>query len=117
MEPVISLVKIYTGRDTMDAHHVRAHLEQHGFKAQVFGETLNSALGELPFTDGTRPSVWVTTEDEPRAIECAQDFIQPPDEPAIKAEAWTCPSCAETVEGQFSACWQCGTERGGDKAE
>lgn len=28
-------------------------------------------------------------------------------------ESWQCPQCAEQVEGQFSSCWKCGTDRAG----
>ena len=30
-----------------------------------------------------------------------------PSEAALSA-TWQCPSCGETVEGQFEACWKCG---------
>jgi rubrerythrin len=26
-------------------------------------------------------------------------------------EPWICPSCGETIEGQFDQCWHCGEER------
>ena len=32
-------------------------------------------------------------------------------EESTPAWGWTCPSCQEQVEGQFSECWNCGTER------
>jgi rubrerythrin len=30
---------------------------------------------------------------------------------AALAPAWRCPSCGELVEGQFQACWKCGTSK------
>ena len=32
-------------------------------------------------------------------------------EESTPAWGWTCPSCREQLEGQFSECWNCGTER------
>lgn len=31
---------------------------------------------------------------------------------AVLLEAWPCPSCGETIEGQFLWCWKCGATKG-----
>ncbi len=46
-------------------------------------------------------------EDYATAHDLCEAWRHPPDEAKT---AWTCPKCGETVEGQFSSCWKCGTE-------
>ncbi len=109
----MALVKLYTGRDAMDAHFVRAHLEGQGIPATVMGEALTMARGDLPLTPETLPAVWVHEEDAPRAVAAMREFLRTPrhDEPEVEAKAWTCPHCGELIEGQFDQCWNCGWER------
>jgi len=106
----MSLIKLYTGRDLMDAHHVRALLEGEGIPATVMGENLAIARGYLPMTQDTMPSVWIDDGDRELAIPIIANLNAPAD-PTLPP--WTCPHCDESVEGQFDICWNCGTTRSG----
>lgn len=59
----MSLVRVYIARDAMDAHHLRAILEERGFSAKVIGESLRAAWPRIPATASTLPAVWVDKED------------------------------------------------------
>jgi hypothetical protein len=127
--------KVYSAASPADAHLVRGLLEDHGFKAVVQGEALWGARGELPLTPESAPSVWVADDadvdeartlirsrqgamnpeqcancgydlrglSEPRCPECGQPFR--------RELAWNCPDCSESIEGQFTHCWNCGAPR------
>jgi hypothetical protein len=101
----MALVRIYEGREAMDAHHVRVILETHGIAATVIGESLRMARAQIPPTLNTQPTVWVQDTDVAQALAILRDVTSE----NASAPDWVCSSCGETVEGQFSACWNCGT--------
>lgn len=65
---------IYQAAHGVDAHMVRALLEQAGIPAQVRGEYLQGALGELPVNGMV--TVWVPGPDAARARELVRDWEQ-----------------------------------------
>jgi len=108
--------KVYSARDSMEAHFIRCLLEKEGIKAAVLGEILGAARGELPLTQQTLPSVWVKPEDVQRAapiieryeagyFEDERENVEEPPPP------WICSNCSEQIEGQFTHCWKCQTLR------
>lgn len=108
---------VYTGRDEMDAHFVKGLLQQEGIEATVVGENLVNAVGTLPLSDNSLPSVWVPDGDEERAAVVVRDYQQvdaanAADEDDVVEDAprptWKCANCGEAVEEQFSECWHCG---------
>ena len=107
------VIKIFTARDLLEAHHVRGMIESAGIRAAVMGETLSFARGEVPMTQETLPSVWVLECDAEAAMPIVREWVGPGDrEPEdVMLAAWRCPQCGEAIEGQFSACWNCGMSR------
>jgi len=108
--------KIYTARDSMEAHFVRCLIEREGVPARVFGEALSLARGELPLTQQTLPSVWVKSEDVEQARQVVNQyeagyFADEQDNIPEPPPDWVCPNCHEQVEGQFTDCWKCQTPR------
>ncbi len=76
------------------------------------GDALFGARGEAPVTPETCPSVWVVDDGQAaRALLFVQRFERGGGPAAAKGEGWRCPKCGETVEPQFTECWQCGTGR------
>ena len=98
--------RVYTARHPIDAHLLRGLLEAEGIPAEVRGDVLFGARGEIPMTEDTLPSVWVLDE---RAAARALSIVQTHQEGAAAAAgpAWQCPACGEELEPQFSACWRC----------
>jgi hypothetical protein len=96
-----------------EAHLVRGLLESHGIDAVVRGDFLTGGWGELPVDVC---AVWITDDDRfADADRLLRDFMQGT-LARLHAGAWQCPQCREAIEGQFTACWQCGTERPPDPA-
>jgi len=100
------LKRFYPARHLTEAHLVRGHLESCGIAATVRGEALAGGIGELPLD---ACSVWVQ-DTQFEAAEAALHALHH-GEPDAGVTAWTCPSCGEPGEVQFSACWHCGSER------
>ena len=73
---------VFRARDAIEAHMLADLLDQVGIMAQVQGDMLQGAVGELPAAG--LASVWVAESDEARAREVITDFeaSQPADSPA-----------------------------------
>ncbi len=88
------------------AGHIQSLLEQAGIESEIRNLALGGALGELPPIE-CWPEVWIRhDEDHDRALALVEAELRR--EPA--SESWNC-RCGETIEGQFSHCWNCGRER------
>lgn len=93
-------------RTPMDAHAVRGFLESNGVEAVVRGEFLAGGVGELP---ADVCAVWVVDDAAyDRAQRLLRDFLRGFHH---AGPSWVCPGCGERLEGQFTHCWSCGTER------
>ena len=101
--------RVHNARHMTEAHLVRGLLESHAIAAVVRGDFLTGGWGELPVDVC---AVWVP--DDARFTEAdrlVQDFLKGALARIHGGEAWQCPHCHEAIEGQFTACWQCGTQR------
>ena len=111
----MELVQIYTARDGMEAQFLVGLLKQQGIEAAVMGENLGIARGDLPLGPETLPSVWVQDRHAEAAGQLVEEFVSAgqlsPMEKEMSQISWRCPGCGETLEGQFSQCWKCQTER------
>lgn len=96
--------RVYSSWNLAAAHHARNLLEAEGIRSIVKNELLSSAMGELPPAE-CQVEVWVLRESE---AERAHKVLE---RPAVQGPAWSCASCGEACEGQFTQCWRCGAER------
>ena len=103
---------VYTADNPTEAHLVKGLLEAEGIETVVQGEHLFPLRGIIPVTADTNPSVCVVNDadfDQARSIAAAYDQVTLCGQSHPKA--WDCPQCGEELEGQFTACWKCGTIR------
>lgn len=101
--------QLHAARHTVEAHLIRGFLASHGIAAEVRGEFLTSGWGELPVDVC---SVWVANDEQfEEANELLVAFLKGSFASRFSGERWTCPQCAEHLEGQFTACWSCGAAR------
>ena len=103
--------KVYIAKNPADAHLLKGLLEGANIEAEVRGEFLYGVRGEVPITEDTCPSVWITDDsDYDRAMELVSTFRE--GAPPLPGEAgtWSC-SCGEENENQFTECWSCGKTR------
>jgi hypothetical protein len=87
--------------------HYRGLLESAGIPCHLRNEYLAGAAGELPPTE-----CWPELCVEQRWEGAARAAIAEAQAGAPGSPDWTCPGCGEGIEGQFTACWNCGRERG-----
>jgi hypothetical protein len=101
--------QLHVAKHAMEANLVKGFLESQGIEAIVRGEYLTGGWGELPVDLCT---VWIADDAQfERANELLFEFLNGTLARRFSGERWTCPKCGEPLEGQFTACWNCGTSK------
>lgn len=89
--------------------HLKNVLAAAGIRCVARNIDLVSAAGELPPVD-CWPELWVIDDETfPRAQAVLKKALAPL---RVVRKSWVC-GCGETIEGQFSGCWNCGRDRSG----
>lgn len=97
--------KLTTSPSIITINHFKNVLESEGIPCQIRNEYLGGIAGEMPLQE-VWPELWIVREmDYDRAKQLIDEAIV--DE--SPADAWRCSKCGEQNEGQFAACWNCGT--------
>ncbi len=104
MKPVFASLRLH------ELYHVKNLLEAEGIPCFVRNEQLATIAGEVPFTECAGKLYLVRESDR----EAAAAVLRAWTSPRPRRPAWVCPRCGERLEGQFTACWNCGTERASD---
>jgi len=100
--------KLYSAQDPLMIGHLKNVLETSGIECVVKNVYLASAAGEIPPIE-CWPELWVV--DDARYAE-AQAILEETLSPVTSIKKlWKCSKCGEEVEGQFSECWNCGSNR------
>ncbi len=98
--------RIWRAYHVVEAMHLRNVLEAAGIPAILRNENLIRVAGEVPF-DQAWPEVWILDDSHAApAAALIHELRHPP-----YAPGWTCLRCQESLEGQFTTCWNCGTDR------
>lgn len=100
--------RVTTSESLAEIGHLKNLLEQAGVDCIIRNEQLVGGLGEIPFLECT-PELWVL--DDALAAE-AERLIAASRAPVENAASWRCGRCGEDNEGQFAACWRCGSRDG-----
>jgi hypothetical protein len=101
--------RVHVARHAPEAHLVCGFLRSHGIPAEVRGDLLTGGWGELPVD---LCGVWIADESKVSHAEAlVRDYFAGAEASARSGETWACPCCGETLEGQFTACWNCGRQR------
>ncbi len=104
----LKMKKIYTSPDRIVVFHLKNILESYNIDCIVKNEFLAGAAGELPPHE-CWPELWVRENDQyDNAIKILEKVWNSDN---ITQPSWTCTRCGEKLEGQFTACWQCGESR------
>ena len=99
---------VFTAKHPTEAHLIRGMLVSEGIAAEVQGDQLYGAFGELPVL----PTVWIREpSDEAEAVKLVGEFLRGTAARRHHHERWVCASCGESLEGQFTDCWNCGSAR------
>jgi len=103
--------RLFTATTSIDAANIemlKGLLEEAEIRCMIRNDYLSSAMGEIPFAEAS-PELWILKdEDYLRASATLETWRNT----RIEAgEPWACAECGESIEGQFTSCWQCGNER------
>lgn len=104
------MIRLHIDSDGLIVGHLRQVLADHGIDCLVRNEYLQGGVGELPPNE-CWPELWIIDE---RDLEPARRLLHALLGPPPAKPPWTCAQCGEGMEGQFSHCWQCGSEREDD---
>jgi len=99
---------VYGSHDSILTGQLKILLESNHIPCMLRNDFLSGAAGELPPTE-CWPELWVIenelAEQARKLIDAFLNF------PLGAQQVWSCPGCNETLEAQFSECWQCGRQR------
>ena len=99
---------VFNFNDRLQAGMLKEILAKEGINCVLKNDRLASAVGEIPFIE-CRPELWVIDDEAyPRAKFFIESWLSSESSPE---DVWCCPSCGEHCDGQFGACWACGTLR------
>jgi hypothetical protein len=96
---------VYSSPNLLLVAHFRALLDMQGIPSRIRNEYLAGAAGELPPLD-----CWPELCVETRWEAPAREAIAEAQRCVPRSADWSCPGCGERIEGQFTACWNCGYE-------
>jgi len=100
---------VYSSLNLVETHHLKNVLAAAGIRTRIKNEDLVRLAGEIPFPECSLQLLVERAEDYPAAEALVRDFLKPRPQPG---PSWRCAACGETSEGQFTACWSCGRDRG-----
>ena len=101
-------MKVYSSPNSALVEHVKLVLESHGIACDVRGQFRVITMGAVPPIQ-CWPELWVVEESQ---AEEAGRIIRDALESTERDHGhWKCRSCEEVLEGQFTVCWKCGTNR------
>ncbi len=100
--------RVYRAPSLLQVAHARNLLIAAGVECELRNVHLAGALGELPMME-TWPQLYVNEADERYALSILARAAQNPG-----GVPWVCEECRESLEPQFTSCWRCGRERGGN---
>jgi hypothetical protein len=103
------MIRVYRSESLADVAHWRNILELRGIGCHIRNLYSSSVTGELPWLESL-PELWVLDDrDATLALRLIRDGRI---DPAAGSAPWFCAGCRERIDPQFTACWNCGEERG-----
>jgi hypothetical protein len=100
--------KLYVSQSLIDVESRKELLDQAEIPCTIKNQRSNMLGGEIPFVE-VFPELWVLQNDD---FERAQRLLKDWEEaPPLDNTAWTCASCGEIHQKEFTTCWKCNKER------
>ncbi len=83
-------------------------MDQAGIPCMIKNQRSAMLGGEVPFAE-VFPELWVLRdEDYEKAETLLKDWE---DAQPLETSSWTCCSCSEVHQKEFTTCWKCSQER------
>ena len=103
------MLKLFVSPLLMEVESLKEILEQEEITCTLKNQQGSSLAGEVPTACRRSQTLHIVNNDDfPQAQEILESWRQgqPQD-----VTAWTCSSCGESHDKDFTACWKCGGER------
>ena|SRR5216684_5440148 len=100
--------RIYSSPNSAEIGLLHDRLKEAGIPCVLQNENVSQTI---PLPAFSADLFVVNDEDYEKAISLCEAWRHPS---FGSRQPWTCPKCGELHEGQFNACWRCGTTRDGD---
>lgn len=97
---------IFSG-NISEADFIRTFLQGHGIPAWLEDENIGTLAPHYASAGGVQA---VKVVISPADVVIATELLKEAKGKKIKDD-WICPECEESIESQFSDCWQCGATR------
>ncbi|MEZ6127753.1 MAG: DUF2007 domain-containing protein [Planctomycetaceae bacterium] len=103
------IVEVYCCANETEGQLLTNMLADHGISAQLVGQLLQGAIGEIPAGPATAPRILVQASDRDHARSLIADYEARGRETRhqIPTRGWTCPRCGTDIEADFDVCWNC----------
>lgn len=99
---------IYSSFDPFAVTQLKDILEREGVPCVIRNEISAALAGEIPMSECI-PELWIQNDrDLDQALRIKVDWRSPAEG---VGGAWKCPTCGESLEGQFTSCWKCGVAK------
>ena len=96
--------RVFRAASLLQVAHARNVLIMAGIRCELRNQYLAGAMGDLPMME-TWPQLYVDDEDERLALGALARAAA-----ATAGMPWTCATCGEQSEPQFTQCWRCGAD-------
>ena len=97
--------KLTSSESLVTINHYKNVLESEGIPCQIRNEYLGGIAGEMPLQE-VWPELWIINDID---YDRAKQLIDATIADESPTAPWRCKQCGEENEGQFAACWNCGT--------
>jgi len=104
------MIKVFEDFNFSRVGQIQSLLESQGIRTFLRNEYGSSVVGELPFVEVV-PQLYVLEQKDAAR---ARELIRMEEAAVSTGSDWICPECGAEVEGTFSCCWNCGTDKGED---
>jgi hypothetical protein len=100
--------RLYTDQNSLMIGNIKNILENHDIECIIKNFMLVGSVGELPPTVCST-ELWVVNDEKyAQAKEIVKDIFS---EDKKNNSTWKCRNCGESVEEQFTDCWNCGESK------
>ena len=104
----LTMKKLYVSQSLIDVESRKELLDQGEIPCTIKNQRSNMLGGEVPFVE-VFPELWVLQDED---FEQAQKLLKDWDEAKpLETTSWTCASCGEIHQKEFTTCWKCNQER------
>ncbi len=100
--------KLYVSQSLIDVESRKELMDQAGIQCIVKNQRSAMLGGEVPFVE-VFPELWVLRDED---LEQAETLLKNWEEAQpLETTSWTCGSCDEVHQKEFTSCWKCNQER------